>query len=432
MELKQFRFTKGVHPKDNKSLTSNSSIQVMPPCTDYYVALSQHIGAPAVCIVEVGDCVIAGQMVASAKGKISANIFSPVFGKIDGIVKRKNNSGIVGDYIHIKADADQSGQPFTFPPLVNPTREDIIKRVEDAGIVGLGGAGFSSAVKISPNKPVDTLIINAAECEPYLNCDNRLILEHTDQVAEGIKLLAQALGVNRVIIGIEDNKIDAYHKFTDYGFAVMLLKTRYPQGAEKVLIYSCTGRRVPNKGGLPMDVGVVVNNVATAYATWDAVANGNPLYKRVLTVSGKGIPNDENLWVLNGTLHHDIFTFCGGIQPDTVKIVSGGPMMGVALADDSGATVKAESGLLCLTAEELGDANTTNCLNCGKCAEVCPMHLMPMYIDLYTLADDTENAVKYGAMDCFECGCCAYICPAKRHLLQSIRLTKKRVREAKK
>jgi electron transport complex protein RnfC len=244
--------------------------------------------------------------------------------------------------------------------------------------------------------------------------------------------MATAIGVEKVIIGIEDNKMTAYQKLNNSGFEIKLLKKKYPQGAEKVLIYTCTKRKVPNKGGLPMDVGVVVQNVATAYAVYDAVRNNNPLYKRVLTVSGKGIDEPKNLWVLNGTLHKDIFEFCGGINDNAVKLISGGPMMGFPLNNVDCSTTKAESGLLALTEEEINLLQPTNCISCGRCAAACPMHLMPMYIDFYIQSDDLDAAVKYGAMDCFECGCCSFVCPAKRSLVQSVRLAKQKMRERKK
>jgi len=427
--LKKHTFLQGVHPSDKKDLTENKAIEKMPVSSDYFISLSQHIGAPAAPIVNQGDNVAQGQLIAKANGKISANIFSSVSGTVVEILKRKNAQNTAVDYIHVKAEGDNK---VALPKMEKIDKESILQRIFDAGIVGLGGAGFSTAVKDSPNKPVDILLINAAECEPYLNCDNRLMIEHIDEVLDGISLMATAIGVEKVIIGIEDNKMTAYEKLSNSGYEIKLLKKKYPQGAEKVLIYTCTKRRVPNKGGLPMDVGVVVHNVATAYAVYDAVRNNNPLYKRVLTVSGKGINDPKNLWVLNGTLHKDIFEFCGGVNDNAVKLISGGPMMGFPLNNADCSTTKAESGLLALTEDEINLLQPTNCISCGRCAAVCPMHLMPMYIDFYIQSDDLDSAVKYGAMDCFECGCCSFICPAKRSLVQSVRLAKQKMRERKK
>lgn len=429
MSTHKFTFNRGVHPADNKELTADSPIECMPLLTDYYVGLAQHIGAPATAVVNAGDKVAQGQLVAAANGKVSANIFSPVSGVVVGIEKRKNAMNAKVDFIHILAEGNDK---VTLPTMDEINQATILKRIEDAGIVGLGGAGFAAAVKDKPNKPVDTLIINAAECEPYLNCDNRLLIEYTGEVIKGIKYLAQAIGVEKVIVGIEDNKMQAYEALLESGFEIKLLKKKYPQGAEKVLIFTTTKRRVPNKGGLPMDVGVVVHNVATAYAVYDAIDNNNPLYRRVLTVSGRGVATPKNLWVLNGTLHKEIFDFCGGVNENAVKLISGGPMMGLPLQGIDGQTTKTESGLLALTEEEVTDLMPTACISCGRCARVCPMHLMPMYIDFYTQTGDTEDAVKYGAMDCFECGSCAFVCPAKRPLVQSVRLTKMRMRSKKK
>lgn len=422
-------YSRGVHPHDKKHLCENLAIQEMPLCSDYYLPVSQHIGAPATCIVNVGDDVSQGQLIGQATGKVSANIFSPVSGKVVEIVKLPTQNGGAANHIHIKAEGNRQ---VKLSPLANKDRESILTRIAEAGIIGLGGAGFPASVKDTPNKPVDTLLINAAECEPYLNCDNRLIIEYPEQVIEGIKLLACAVGVDKIVVGIEDNKPEAYEKLKNSGFYVQLLGKKYPQGAEKVLIDTVLDRKVPNKGGLPMEVGVVVHNVATAYAVYDAVVNGQPLYKRVVTVSGEGVNEPKNLWVLNGTSLQEIFDFCGGTNDKAVKLISGGPMMGLPLANTSYYTTKAQSGLLALTEKEINNLEPTACINCGRCASVCPMHLMPMYIDLYTIAGNTEKALKYGAMDCFECGCCSFVCPAKRWLVQSVRLTKKRVREAKK
>lgn len=422
-------FKGGVHAPDNKALTAQCPIEQMPLVPDYYVALSQHIGKPAEAVVAAGEKVAEGQLIAKATGKVSANIFSPVSGEVVGIEQIVNAKGGKGDYIHIKSDGEQ--RVVTLSALENPTAEQIVQRIEEAGIVGMGGAGFATAVKAQPAKPVDTLIINAAECEPYLNCDNRLMIERTEQVIAGTRLLAKALSVSNVIIGIEANKMEAYNKLVGHeGITVGLLKKKYPQGAEKSLIYACTKRKVPC-GGLPMDVGVVVNNVGTVYAIWDAVVNGRPLYKRVLTVSGRGVAEPKNLEVRVGTPLASVLEFCGGISENTVKLISGGPMMGFALTGTDLYTTKTDSGFLALTDKEASTLLPTPCINCGRCATVCPMKLMPMYIDFYTTVGDYASSVKYGAMNCIECGTCAYVCPAKRPIVQSVRLTKMKMREKK-
>ncbi|MBQ2894630.1 MAG: RnfABCDGE type electron transport complex subunit C, partial [Clostridia bacterium] len=330
-------FKGGRHIPDNKHLTENVAIELMPIVPDYYVCLSQHIGKPASLCVEIGDTVCEGQLIAKADGFISANIHSPVCGTIVEVVKRKNAQGRVVDYVHIKSNGDQTVQ--TLEPLANPTREQIVERIAQAGIVGMGGAGFPTAVKVQPKDPVDTLIINAAECEPYLNCDNRIMIERTKEFVEGVRLLATACGVQNVYIGIEENKPEAYAALvaldgvvTEKGpitpgdIVVVNLKAKYPQGAEKTLIYACTKRKVPT-GGLPAAVGCIVNNVATAYAVWDAVVNGRPLYKRVMTLSGRGIRRPMNIEVRVGTPLASIVEMCDNITDDTVKLVMGGPMM---------------------------------------------------------------------------------------------------------
>lgn len=434
-------FRGGVHIPDNKSLSENIAIEQMPIIADYFVSLSQHIGKPAEPVVSVGDEVVEGQLLAKASSFVSANIHSPVCGEVVEIVKRKNAQGATVDYVHIKSNGKQSVK--LLPKLENPTAKEIVDRIAEAGIVGMGGAGFPTAVKVQPKDPVDTLIINAAECEPYLNCDNRVMIERTKPFIDGVRLLATACGVPNIYIGIEANKQEAYAALlaqdgvvgekdpkNDGDIVVVLLKKKYPQGAEKTLIKACVNRNVP-VGGLPAAVGCIVNNVSTAYAVWDAVVNGVPLYKRVMTVSGRGIGNPHNLEVRVGTSLSSIVEFCGGLSDNTVKLVSGGPMMGFSLIDLEICTTKTDSGFLALTDKEASTVLPTPCINCGRCASVCPMHLMPMYIDFYATVGDTENAVKYGAMNCFECGTCAYVCPAKRPIVQSVRLTKMRMKEKK-
>lgn len=434
-------FRGGVHIPDNKSLSENIAIEQMPLVSDYYVSLSQHIGKPAELVVAVGDTVVEGQLLAKASSFVSANIHSPVCGEVVGVEKRKNAQGATIDCVHIKSNGNQ--EVALLQPLENPTRQDIIGRIAEAGIVGMGGAGFPTAVKIQPKDPVDSLIINAAECEPYLNCDNRMMIERAEQFIAGVRLLAAACDVPNVYIGLEANKMEAYSTLValdgvvgedvpkkEGDIVVVLLKKKYPQGAEKMLIKACVNREVP-VGALPAAVGCIVSNVSTAYAVWDAVTNGKTLYKRTMTVSGRGIETPRNLEVRIGTPIANIVEFCGGLKENTVKLVSGGPMMGFSLMDEQTSTTKTDSGLLALTDKEASTVLPTPCINCGRCANVCPMHLMPMYIDFYATVGDTENAVKYGAMNCFECGTCAYVCPAKRPIVQSVRLTKMRMKEKK-
>ena len=430
---------------DNKDLTATAVIEQMPVVTDYYVPLSQHIGKPAQPVVNVGDEVVEGQLIAEASAYVSANVHSPVCGEVAELVKRKNAQGNVVDCIHIRSNGKQD--KFVLPALDDPSPEQIVERVREAGIVGMGGAGFPTAVKLQPKDPVDSLVINAAECEPYLNCDNRLIIERTDRFLAGVRLIAKAIGVSKIYIGIEANKTEAYNKLLEQDgviadtkealenrkegdIVVVLLKAKYPQGAEKTLIKACLNREVP-VGALPAAVGCIVDNVGTAYAVWDAVVNGRPLYKRLMTVSGRGVVNPKNIEVPVGTPLSQIVELCGGLTDNAVKLVSGGPMMGFSLMNLDVCTTKTDSGFLALTDKEASTVLPTPCINCGRCASVCPMRLMPMYIDFYTTVGDTENAVKYGALNCFECGTCAYVCPAKRPIVQSVRLTKIKAKEKK-
>lgn len=410
-----------------KYLAKDKPIEPMPPSEHYFVALSQHIGAPAKPVVEVGATVAAGTLIARADGMISANVFSPVSGTVAGIETRKNKQGANAPFIHIKNDF-KNCEEFMPPADVSDARA-VRERIGEAGIVGLGGAGFPTLVKLSPSKPVDILIINAAECEPYLTCDYRVMLDGTEEFVKGVKILSSCLGVARTVIGIEENKMEAYEKLRAFdGFELILLEKKYPQGGEKQLIYACCGRVVPAKA-LPMDVGVVVQNVATALAVYEAVEKGKPLYERVVTVSGKGVAEPKNLLVKTGTLFEEALDFCGGISEDTQKLIAGGPMMGTSLYDASGVFTKTDSGLLALTGEEANVSQPSNCISCGACARACPMNLMPMYIDFYALAGDFKTSEKYGTNHCIECGCCANVCPAKRPLVQSIRLAKAKLRE---
>ncbi len=421
-------FRRGIHIADKKQYSKMSYIQDAPVPEILSISLAQHIGKPADPIVAVGDLVKQGQLIGQASGFVSANVYSSVSGKVIAIEKRPNPRGQTSDYIVIQNDFEYDA--LSLEPLTDREPKTIIERIKEAGIVGMGGAGFPTFIKLSPQTPVDTLVINGAECEPYLTCDYRLMIEHTSEVVQGIRLLAKALSVTNIIIGIEANKPDCIELFEQYDdIQVAVLKKAYPMGSEKHLIYCCTGREVP-VGKLPADAGCVVQNIATAFAVYEAVEKNKPLYERVLTVSGKCIGNPSNLRVKFGTSFEFLFDYCKLDTTDLTMLICGGPMMGSTLLSSDYYTRKTDSGLLALDSTEVDFKDPSPCIGCGRCASVCPMKLLPMAIDFYTQAGDYEGAKKYGGvLNCIECGSCAYVCPARRSLVQSIGLAKSQLRK---
>mgnify|MGYP003911491787 CR=1 FL=1 len=413
-----------------KNIAKDAALEVLPMPETVAISTSQSLGRPATPVVSAGQTVKEGELIARADGLISSDVFASICGTVTEIKTENGANGTDETFIVIKSDA--SGEKSYLPPLTDPSADEIKARIKDAGIVGLGGAGFPTAVKVAPKTPVDTLILNGAECEPYLTCDHRLMLEKADEIARGARYVAKALGVEKIIIGIEANKPDCIAVFEKYDdIQPVILKKQYPMGGEKQLIYVTTGRKV-GIGKLPADVGVVVQNVATCYAVCEAVELGKPLYERVLTVSGKAVQNPKNLWVRVGTPVRSIIDYCGGESVTPKKVVQGGPMTGVALANYDNYTHKTTSGILLMTEKEAAAEEPTPCVNCGKCADVCPMHLMPMNTAFYAAANDFDAAAQYGqTMACIECGACEYICPAKRPLIQAIRKTKAALRNKK-
>ena len=413
-----------------KNIAKDAALEVLPMPETVAISTSQSLGRPATPVVSAGQTVKEGELIARAEGLIYSDVFASICGTVTEIKTENGANGTDETFIVIKSDA--SGEKSYLPPLTDPSADEIKARIKDAGIVGLGGAGFPTAVKVAPKTPVDTLILNGAECEPYLTCDHRLMLEKADEIARGARYVAKALGVEKIIIGIEANKPDCIAVFEKYDdIQPVILKKQYPMGGEKQLIYVTTGRKV-GIGKLPADVGVVVQNVATCYAVCEAVELGKPLYERVLTVSGKAVQNPKNLWVRVGTPVRSIIDYCGGESVTPKKVVQGGPMTGVALANYDNYTHKTTSGILLMTEKEAAAEEPTPCVNCGKCADVCPMHLMPMNTAFYAAANDFDAAAQYGqTMACIECGACEYICPAKRPLIQAIRKTKAALRNKK-
>lgn len=425
-------FTGGVHPlkalHEGKKLTENRAIEEMPAGEIVKIPLSQHIGAPAKPLVKVGQRVLMGQKIGEAQGFVSANIHASVSGVVKEI---KEITGINGKPVLAVVIENDFQDEAAFAPVENIeelSKEQIIEGIKEAGNVGMGGATFPTHVKICPppDKKVNLLLINGAECEPFLTADYRLMVECPKRIIYGVKLLMRALEVNKAIIGIEDNKPEAIEKMTaaidTHAIRVISVPTKYPQGSEKQLINSITGRVVP-AGGLPMDAGVVVVNMASVKAIADAFYTGEPLLRRVVTVTG-AVNNPKNLLVRLGVSAREVLDYAGGCSSEPLKIVSGGPMMGLPVPTMDCVVTKGFSGLLVLDKTYTKKEKESNCIKCGKCAEVCPMRLMPMMISASAMFEDFEKAEKYNALDCMSCGCCSYICPAKKPIAQNIKFAK--------
>ncbi len=437
MEMKTFRG--GIHPSHSKSSTEKKAIESAKDPDLVVISLQQHIGAPCNPVVNVGDAVKVGQKIGDAEAFVSAPIHSSVSGIIKEIKDLTTPTG--HSYCIViesdgKNEMDEAVQPK--PDISVLKKEEILTAIRDAGIVGMGGATFPAHVKLSPppDKKIDTLIINGAECEPFLTADHRLMLERPDYVAYGMKLLMKALSVEVAYLGIEENKPDAIKVMgellkAEKGMEVMVLKAKYPQGAEKQLISACTGRRVPS-GKLPMEVGVVVSNVGTVAAIGEAFRTGMPLVKRIVTITGGGIAEPKNLEVRIGTLFKDVIEECGGYKGVPGKIIMGGPMMGLAQYTDEIPCTKGTSGILILNEEEARIPEAKNCIRCGKCVGACPMGLMPLYLNAYYEKNMIGNAEEMNALDCMECGSCSFVCPSKRHLVDSIRAAKNEINAIKK
>lgn len=434
--MKLLTFKGGIHPPYRKEYTNSKPLEKAKEPNVVYISMQQHIGAPAKPIVKVGDEVKVGQKIGEMQGFVSANIHSSVSGKVTGIKDVEVPGGISACVIienDFKNEIHESVKPKG--NLEDLKKEEIIEFIKEAGIVGMGGATFPTHVKISPppDKKIDFVILNGAECEPYLTADHRLMLENPEDVVFGLRVLMKALDVKKGYIGIEINKPDAIDAITNVAkqysdIEVVGLEVKYPQGAEKQLIYACTKREVPS-GGLPMDAGAVVNNVGTAAQIAKTIKTGMPLVERITTITGNCIQEPKNLITKVGTLFSEIIDQCGGFREDKKlgKVIMGGPMMGIAQHTTNIPTNKGTSGILCLDEMESKTPKPKNCLRCGKCLDVCPAFLQPLYISAYSINGDYESSEKYRALDCIECGSCSFICPARRPLLQSIRVAKKEI-----
>ncbi len=429
-------FPGGIHPDDRKRATAHAAIQAAPLPAVATVFFGQHIGKPAKPVVTAGAEVRTGQLLGEPDGFISAAVHSPVTGKITALTTVLHPCGEPRLAAVITRAAEEQRESLPALDWRSASREELLARVRDAGIVGLGGATFPAHVKLAPppEKKIDCLVINAAECEPYLNADARLMEEHAAAVIEGVAIMRKLLGDVTAVIGIEDNKpaaIAALRAAAASVAEVVIVPTRYPQGAEKQLIYALT-RRVVRSGTLPMDAGCVVQNAGTAYAVREAVVSGTPLIERIVTVAGGAVDRPGNFRVRLGTPVSELFALAGGRDCCLAKIIAGGPMMGLALKGMDYPVGKGTSGLLFLTADEAREPRQYPCIRCGRCGEVCPMGLSPRAFELHADAKEPEQLVAAGISDCMECGCCAYSCPARRFLVQKVQLGKKLVREMKK
>jgi electron transport complex protein RnfC len=428
----------GIHPPENK-ITAEKAIKRMAVPSVVNVPIAQHIGIPAEIVVETKQKVAVGQVIAKSGGFVSSNIHSPVAGTVTKLDKIIDSSGYKKQCIVIRTDAkDPSNTEVVELPLkteIEMQPKEILQRINDFGIVGLGGATFPSHVKLNVREgtKLDCLIINGVECEPYLTADHRLMLEKAAEIVVGIKILMVALHISKAVIGIENNKKDAINLFKsiikkDDGIQVAALQVKYPQGGEKQLVRAILKREVP-KNGLPLDVGVIVHNVGTIFAIYEAIQHNKPLIERVVTVTGKKLNNPSNFWVKIGTPIKDLVTEVGGLPEGTRKLVNGGPMMGKAIKNTDVPVTKGTSGILVISEEEASRGKAENCIRCGECVFVCPMGLEPHLLMNLTEKGFYEKASAEDIMTCIECGSCSYVCPSHRPLLDYIRFGKNIVKK---
>lgn len=430
-------FRNGIHPKESKHFTSSKPIELFPLPGSVSIPVQQHIGAPCEWLVQKKDEVKTGQVIGKAGGFVSSPVHATITGKVTGIDVKRHPAGGRMEMVTIKRTGEDEWLKMNpMPDWKTVPRDVLLRRISDAGIVGMGGAAFPTHVKLNPppDKPVDTFILNGCECEPYLTADHRTMVERTDLVLKGTEILMHILGVNKGLIAIEDNKPDAietmlaHTKEYDKKFHVIALKTKYPQGAEKMLIEAVLHRKVP-AGGLPMDIGAVVNNVGTAVAVAEAVLEGKPLIERIVTVTGDGISEPKNILARIGSSFGDIIAFCGGLKDETNQVFMGGPMMGVTLPDLDVPVIKATSGIIGVKKATL--VKPLACIQCGSCVEVCPMFLLPTRLARFTEKNMIKQADELGISNCVECGSCSFVCPSKIPIVQWIRIGKHRLHQLK-
>lgn len=433
-------FKGGVHPYEGKELSKNRQIEKYLPKGEMVYPLSQHIGAPSAVCVNKGDRVLVGQKIAEANGFVSVPLHASVSGVVKGIEKRLTATGGMADSIIIENDQQYEEVEFHGADLSALSREDIISRIREGGVVGMGGAGFPTHVKLSPKEPdkIEYVLVNGAECEPYLTSDYRRMLEEPEKVVAGLEVILKLFDHAKGYICIEDNKPDCIEKMKKLikdhpRMEVKELMTKYPQGGERTLIYAATGREI-NSSMLPADAGCVVDNIDTVVAVYKAVILGRPVMSRIVTVTGDAIAEPRNFTVLTGTNMEELIDAAGGLKNNTAKVISGGPMMGFAMYDLHVPCVKTTSAFLCLEHDAVSESkkHATACINCGRCVSVCPGRVLPARLATLAERGDMAGFEKMNGMECCECGCCSYICPAKRPLTQSIKSMRKMVLASRK
>ncbi|MDO4764551.1 MAG: electron transport complex subunit RsxC [Eubacteriales bacterium] len=431
-------FLGGIHPRYSKELTKSIPLQEVIPGETVTILMQQHIGVPCKPLVKVGDKVLVGQKIGDSDAFLSVPVHSTVSGTVKKIARVIQPNGNKGEAVIIQNDGNFERVWMETKPLEELSKEEILHLIREAGIVGLGGAGFPTHIKLNPpaDKKIEYILINGAECEPYLTSDHRIMLEKPDALIRGLRVLLKLFPDAQGIIGIEDNKPDAIEAIANEikGFdrmSICVMETKYPQGAEKQLIYSATKRIVPS-GKLPADIGCIVDNVDTTVAIGRAIFKGGPLLRRIITLSGDKFDKPMNLSVPLGISYRQIIEMAGGHPEDAVKIINGGPMMGLAMFDYDVPVMKTSSCILLLSEREASICEESACIRCGRCTRACPMNLLPLELDRFARFNDEDRFVRYHGLDCIECGSCSYVCPAKRHLVHAIRVKKRAIMAKKK
>ena len=433
-------FAHGVVMEEYKELSENSSLHIAAIPKLVTIPLTQHIGAPSKCIVKKKDEVAVGDMIGQAVGNFSANIHSSVAGIVKDIVDIQTASGKNAQAVVIDTEGFDQEKTYAEKESVDLNKEEIVAKIREAGIVGMGGAAFPAHIKYSPNKPVDTVIVNGAECEPYITCDDYIMKNYPLHIIKGLIQALKAVDAKDGVIAIEDNKPEAYKTMTqaladyakennfDANIKVISMKTKYPQGDEKRLINAILDREVPS-GGLPMDVAAIVSNISTVNAIYEALYMDKPLYERIVTVTGKTVKNPTNMRVRIGTTFGELIEQAGGAE-DIAKVINGGPMCGIAQPDLTKPIEKASNCVLVFDSEDAFIDDPYPCIRCGRCVSACPVFLLPNYIQKFALDGRFEKADKEGALDCIECGSCSFVCPSNRPLVESIKFVKRQIRQA--